>query len=195
MRRRYRRNRGAFRREPGILSLMPIDPPPPRSIDYRGVQLRLASSSDNERLLAICKEAEVAPWWPMAGTPADEFQNPDAPTYVIEVDGDAAGLLLFHEEDDANYRSAGMDIAVSEAFHGRGIGRRALVAMAKHLFEERGHHRLTIDPSASNGRAIATYERIGFRPVGIMRAYERAPDGAWRDGLLMDMLATELIEE
>jgi hypothetical protein len=26
-----------------------------------------------------------------------------------------------------------------------------------------------------------------------MRSYERAPDGAWRDALLMDILAPELI--
>jgi hypothetical protein len=26
------------------------------------------------------------------------------------------------------------------------------------------------------------------RPVGIMRQYERGPDGTWHDGLLMDLL-------
>jgi aminoglycoside 6'-N-acetyltransferase len=29
--------------------------------------------------------------------------------------------------------------------------------------------------------------------VGIMRQYERGPDGTWHDGLLMDLLADELI--
>jgi aminoglycoside 6'-N-acetyltransferase len=33
---------------------------------------------------------------------------------------------------------------------------------------------------------------VGFRPVGVMRRYERGPDGVWHDGLLMDMLAGEL---
>jgi aminoglycoside 6'-N-acetyltransferase len=33
---------------------------------------------------------------------------------------------------------------------------------------------------------------VGFRRVGIMRKYERGPDGVWRDGLLMDMLEEEL---
>ena len=40
--------------------------------------------------------------------------------------------------------------------------------------------------------AIATYRRVGFRPVGIMRRYERGPDGTFHDGLLMDMLEGEL---
>lgn len=174
---------------------MPIDPRPPAAIDGDGVRLRLGTEADIKDLHAIVQEAEVAPWWPLEGSPREEFMHPEAPTYVIEVDGETAGLIVFHEESEPGYRSAGMDIAVSERFHGQGVGRRALVAMARHLFTERDHHRLTIDPAAANARAIASYERIGFRPVGIMRAYERAPDGTWRDGLLMDMLATELIEE
>ena len=56
----------------------------------------------------------------------------------------------------------------------------------------RGHHRLTIDPAASNDRAIGVYERVGFRRVGVMRNYERGQGGAFHDGLLMDMLAGEL---
>lgn len=60
------------------------------------------------------------------------------------------------------------------------------------MFDDRGHHRLTIDPAAANKQAIRAYRRIGFRPVGIMRQYERGPDGNWRDGLLMDLLSGEL---
>ena len=63
--------------------------------------------------------------------------------------------------------------------------------MSRFLFE-RGHHRVTIDPSAQNVRAIRSCERAGFRAVGIMRRYERDPDGQWHDGLLMDLLADEL---
>jgi hypothetical protein len=33
-----------------------------------------------------------------------------------------------------------------------------------------------------------------FRPVGIMRRYERGPDGRWHDGLLMDLLPEDLTE-
>jgi aminoglycoside 6'-N-acetyltransferase len=64
--------------------------------------------------------------------------------------------------------------------------------MAAFLFDERGHHRITIDPAAANSRAIATYEKVGFRPVGVMRGYERGEDGTYHDGLLMDLLRDEL---
>ena len=76
--------------------------------------------------------------------------------------------------------------------HGRGLGPEAIRAVALHLIEERGHHRLTIDPAADNVRAIRAYGKVGFRPVGRLRRYQRYPDGSWRDGLLMDLLAEEL---
>jgi aminoglycoside 6'-N-acetyltransferase len=78
---------------------------------------------------------------------------------------------------------------------GTGPGTEALRLPARHLVEERGHHRLTIDPAVANTRAIRAYEKVGFRPVGVMRQYERGPDGTWHDSLLMDMLASELRAE
>ena len=54
--------------------------------------------------------------------------------------------------------------------------------------------RLTIDPAADNQRAIRAYRRVGFRPVGVMRRYERDVGGdGWHDGLLMELLAGEEI--
>ncbi len=73
-----------------------------------------------------------------------------------------------------------------------GVGSDAVRTLARYLFEERGHHRITIDPAAHNERAIRSYQRVGFRPVGVMRRYERGPDGSWHDGLLMDLLPEDL---
>ena len=56
----------------------------------------------------------------------------------------------------------------------------------------RGHHRFTIDPAAANTAAVRCYRAVGFRSVGVLREYERGPDGSWRDGLLMELLAREL---
>ena len=64
--------------------------------------------------------------------------------------------------------------------------------MARFLIDARGHHRLVIDPAADNERAIRCYRSVGFRPVGIMRQYERGLDGSFHDGLLMDLVAEEL---
>ena len=64
--------------------------------------------------------------------------------------------------------------------------------LARWLIEERGHHRLTIDPAVANERAIRSYEQVGFRRVGVMRRYERGVDGSWHDGLLLDLLPEDL---
>ena len=43
---------------------------------------------------------------------------------------------------------------------------------------------------AANAAAIRAYEKAGFRPVGVMRRYERdTGGGGWHDGLLMELLA------
>jgi aminoglycoside 6'-N-acetyltransferase len=67
--------------------------------------------------------------------------------------------------------------------------------LARFLCEQRGHHRLTIDPAAANHRAIRCYEKVGFRRVGVQRQYERGPDGRFHDGVLMDLLRPELCGE
>ncbi|MBF6619200.1 MAG: GNAT family N-acetyltransferase, partial [Patulibacter sp.] len=93
---------------------------------------------------------------------------------------------------DPDYRHASIDVFLGPPFHGRGLGPEAVATMVRHLIEVRGHHRVTIDPAVENERAIATYEKVGFRPVGVMRQYERdALTGGWHDNLLMDLLADE----
>ena len=112
-------------------------------------------------------------------------------TFAIEVRDVLAGVLLIAEENEPDYRHAGLDISLATAHQDRGLGREALRVVIDHLAVERGHHRFTIDPAAENARAIRCYAAVGFRPVGVMRRYWRDPDGAWRNGLLMDMLAGE----
>jgi aminoglycoside 6'-N-acetyltransferase len=78
---------------------------------------------------------------------------------------------------------------VDPARHNRGIGTRAIQLVVRHLIEDRGHHRITIDPAVANAPAIRCYEKAGFAPVGVMRQYERdMTTGEWQDGLLMELV-------
>ena len=153
--------------------------------------------SGEHALLAtrIASDAEASPWW---GTDAGKIEgwlaDPESTVYVIVEGDDDIGIIQYEEETDPDYRHAGIDISVFEAYLGKGYGTEALRVLATYLIGERGHHRLLIDPAASNARAIHAYGKVGFKPVGIMRAYERGPDGDWHDGLLMDLLAEELTE-
>jgi aminoglycoside 6'-N-acetyltransferase len=158
--------------------------------------LRLAQASDAERFLEILTTPGVAEWWgryDLDRVHRDVFDPAAAATtFAVEVDGRVAGLIQYWEENDPDYRHAGIDVSLDPAWHGRGLGTDAVRTLARHLIDDRGHHRLVIDPAAHNAVAIACYRRVGFRPVGIMRRYERGPDGSWHDGLLMDLLPEEL---
>jgi aminoglycoside 6'-N-acetyltransferase len=156
--------------------------------------LRPLEEDDVAPLAELGAAASVAEWWPGLDEPSVRDMLPcgeEPPTFAIVVDGSPVGLIQFWEEDDPEFRHAGMDLFLGEPWHGRGLGPEALWLLGGWLLRERGHHRLEIDPAAANERAIAAYRKVGFRPVGVMRRYERHGDG-WRDGLLMDLLAEEL---
>ncbi len=124
----------------------------------------------------------------------EEFVLQDT-VLAIEVDDEVVGAVQFDEERDPMYRHAGIDVYLTAARHGQGLGTEAVRVLARYLIEERGHHRLTIDPAADNHAAIRAYEKVGFRRIGVMRSYEQGADGTWHDGLLMDLLAGELIDD
>ena len=148
--------------------------------------LRPLAEADIPELTRIIRTPAVARWWD-DGVPWDD---PDATMLTIEADGRIAGLIQYAEETDAKYRHASIDIFVDPALHGRGIGTEAIRRVVRHLIEERGHHRITIDPAAANAQAIRAYEKAGFTRVGVMRRYERdMATGEWHDGLLMELVA------
>jgi aminoglycoside 6'-N-acetyltransferase len=159
------------------------------------VELRPLEPDDVERIAAIQTEPDVTRWW----GPPDEAElrrqangRAEDKALVIETDGDLVGFIQYYEENERDYRHAAIDIFLAKRAQRRGLGPDAVRTVARYLIDERGHHRLTIDPAVDNEPAIRAYEKVGFRPVGVMRRYWRSTDGEWRDGLLMDLLAPEL---
>ena len=153
-----------------------------------GLVLRPLAAGDEEELLRIHLTPEVTRWWDF---PVDRFpwDEPDGNRLTILVDDQIAGLIEYHEESEPKYRHASIDIFLDPALRGRGIGTEAVRLVVRHLTEDRGHHRVTIDPAAANRAAIRAYEKAGFRTVGVMRKYERDTGaGGWHDGLLMELI-------
>jgi aminoglycoside 6'-N-acetyltransferase len=134
----------------------------------------------------------VARWWddPFAGFPWDE---PESTRLTILVDGRVAGMIQYSEETEPKYRHAAIDLFLDPALHGQGFGSEAIRRVVRMLIDELGHHRITIDPATGNTAAVRSYEKAGFRAVGVMRQSERDPDGrGWHDSLLMELLASDL---
>lgn len=159
------------------------------------VTLRPLETADVPRLAEIAREPEVARWWLGFGEQdLVELAGPgeDALVFAVELDGETIGLAQVGEETDPDYRHASVDLFLTSSRHGQGLGADTVRTLAGWLFEERGHHRVTIDPAAANERAIRAYERVGFKRVGVLRRYERGADGAWHDGLLLDLLPEDL---
>jgi aminoglycoside 6'-N-acetyltransferase len=192
--------------------------PPVPALRGERVTLRPVTDADRPRLLAILDEPEVARWW--RRDEWERLVGPETVTLAIEVrdTADAAGsagarnvaptanataaasadlanrvigMIQFEEEADPDYRSASIDIFISTAVHSRGLGRDAVRTLARYLMAERGHHRITMDPAANNERAVRSYAAVGFRPVGVLRRYERVADGSYRDALLMELIAED----
>ncbi|GFE24828.1 aminoglycoside 6'-N-acetyltransferase [Streptomyces libani] len=149
------------------------------------VVLRPTTATDIPTLDRIVREPEVAAWW----SAPDDYRD----MLAILCHDEVIGAIQFSEETDPEFRHASIDIFLTARRHGQGLGTDAVRTLAHWLIHERGHHRLTIDPAAANTPAIRSYRKVGFQPVGIMRAYGRDHrTGGWADGLLMDLLADEL---
>lgn len=168
-------------------------------MELRGhaVTLRSTTPEDALALAHILAEPAVARWWgdfDLERVQADLIEgDPDEDPFVIEHDGEIVGYIQAVEEREPDFRHAGIDLFLRTDAQGRGLGPDAIRTLAAHLIDDRAHHRLTIDPAADNARAIAAYAKLGFRPVGRMRRYQRMTDGRWVDALLMDLLAEELV--
>ncbi len=164
----------------------------------RGARVELAPVATEHvaelRRILATREVRLR-WRDEAASPRWPFDDPSATRFAVLLDAAVRGMVQYGEESEQDYRHASIDIFIDPAMHGRGVGRDAVATLARHLVQDRGHHRIVIDPAADNEPAIRCYAAVGFRAVGVMRRYERDADGdGWHDGLLMDLMADELAQ-
>jgi len=178
-----------------VSSTVSADPEP--ALIGAQVVLRPATAADVPALAAVRDTPAVRARWrgPADVTPeiVESIADEDLRYLAIVLDGRIVGAIQWAAEQEPDYRHASIDIYLDPAVHGRGVGADAVRTLAAHLIDVEGFHRLVIDPAADNVPAIRCYAKVGFRPVGVMREYERGADGSWHDGLLMDLLAAELV--
>jgi RimJ/RimL family protein N-acetyltransferase len=96
--------------------------------------------------------------------------------FVIEVDGERAGVMLFRVDNKRSRVASLGGLAVHPDFRGRHVSDEAARLFQRHLIRDLGYHRLQLEIYGFNERAIRHAERAGFVKEGVKRkAY-------WRHG-------------
>ena len=120
--------------------------------------LRPAGAGDAKRLVAWHADPEVARYWDGETFTRAEMQTrlarSDVEAWIVEERGDPVGYLQVHPD--------GLDMFLVPSARGRGLGPDAARAMARHLIQERGRERVTVDPYAWNEGAVRAWRRAGF---------------------------------
>jgi aminoglycoside 6'-N-acetyltransferase len=142
-----------------------------REVRGESTVIRAAEERDADLLVAWHDDPEVARYWDherfTRAEMRERLRRGDVESFVVEAADEPVGYLQVWQEGDAG----GIDMFLVPSARGCGVGPDAARAVARHLREERGWRRVTVDPYLWNERAIRAWRRAGFRDVGV-----REPD-------------------
>ena len=117
--------------------------------------------------------------------------DPNPLQWAIEHEGRLAGTTSLHslrEGDEKAQLGIGL---LDRRCWGRGLGEEVTREVVRFGFEEVGLHRIGLKVFAHNERAIRCYLRCGFVEEGREREAAHV-GGAWRDDVIMGILAADL---
>jgi aminoglycoside 6'-N-acetyltransferase len=142
--------------------------------------LRPATLADVDRLVAWHADLEVARYWDgetfTPGEMRERLERAEVEAWVVEEDGDPVGYLQVH--------STGLDMFLVPGARGRGLGPDAARAMSRHLLDDRGWARVTVDPYVWNEGAIRAWSRAGF----VARSRHPPDDEHTAEWVLMELV-------
>ncbi len=150
--------------------------------------VRPAADEDAELLAAWHADPEVARYWDgetfTRAEILERLARPDVDSWIVEADGDPVGYIQSWWDEPG---AGGLDMFLAPGGRDRGLGPDAARALARHLVEEQGWTRLTVDPYLWNERAIAAWRRAGFRDVEVRHDLDEDHSSPW---LLMEWAGT-----
>ena len=103
--------------------------------------------------------------------------------------GECVGEAVLNEWDPGN-ESCNFRILIGPKGRDRGLGTEATWLIVGYGFEFLRLHRVSLEVYAFNPRARRAYQRVGFRPEGVLRDALRY-NGEWIDATVMSILASE----
>jgi RimJ/RimL family protein N-acetyltransferase len=169
--------------------------------DAQAVSLRRAEPGDVGFLLELVTDEDVEPYL-AAVRPRDreglleeiersQSEPQEFGRFVIEVDGEPAGLMGFQVANRRSRIANLGSLAVHPRFRGRRLADEAALLFQRHLFDDLGYHRLQLEIYGFNERAMRHAERAGWIKEGVRRkAYDR--HGEWVDGVIYGLVREDL---
>ena len=174
-------------------------------MDGKLVRLRAYEKSDLDAVMKWITDEEVTDFlgsgmltYPLSSIAEEKFIEAAAKpsdtekTFVIEALAERKyiGAITFHAINWIN-RSAGIGIVIGDkSFWGRGYGTDAMRVMMRLGFDKMNLHRLWLHVYDYNQRAIASYDKCGFKREGLLRQ-DRFYRGRYHDTIVMSILADE----
>ena len=173
-------------------------------IENEQLTIRLLESGDKEIMARWLSDPRVLEYYEGRNNPQDLqkieqhfFKSQDEATRcIVEFQGRAIGYIQFYpiekeERIQYGYETAekiyGTDQFIGEAAEwNKGIGTQVVLLMKTYLFESLGAERIVMDPQAWNERAIACYEKCGYRKVKLLPKHE-LHEGEMKDCWLMEV--------
>ena len=149
-----------------------------RPMSYDDVPLLMKWGSDPAfrhyqwaREPGVFGEADARKWIERMSRPGDSA------CWVLEHEGRPIGFANYRDHHPKG-RSAEIGVGIGESgLWGKHLGRDALTALLRHLFEDLDLHRVGLSVVGFNDRAIAMYKAVGFEVEGIERDGVGTEDG------------------
>lgn len=114
--------------------------------------------------------------------------------FIIEnEENQSIGYTLIKDLDHKN-RRAEIGLHLDPTAQGRGYGQEALQTLMRYCFQELNLHRLYLQVFDFNTRALALYEKMGFKTEGRLRDAFYTQN-AYHDIVVMSILENELQAE
>lgn len=173
-------------------------------IEEGKLAIRLLQDSDKPLLVQWLSDPVVLQYYEGRDNPHDlEWVNArffnredDTARCMVEYAGLPIAYIQFYQLDDETKKVYGCEelqepiygtdqfIGESEYWN-KGIGTLLVNLMKQYLIDQKGASRIVMDPQAVNVRAIACYEKCGFKKVKLLPKHE-LHEGEWRDCWLME---------
>jgi RimJ/RimL family protein N-acetyltransferase len=165
------------------------------------VTIRRARADDVDFLVELTTHEDVDPYLSARRATApeeilEEIERSESDAqrfgrFIVEVDGERAGVMGFRVENERSRIAALGGLAIHPDHRGRHVADEAAQLLQRHLLFDLDYHRLQLEIYGFNDRAIRHAERAGFTREGVRRkAYWR--HGEWVDGVMFGLVREDL---